>query len=202
MFFIINMFSKFSTFWKNYGFEICVVSAILFIGIIALFRIGKKGTWSNFYITDPRDLNLIGNSKSNVPKRRPPTLSKGEKEMTEALQRIFGKPFIKARPDFLRNTVTSGAGFEHNLELDAWNPELGIAAEFQGAFHHTYSAYYHKNKEGFLNQKYRDELKRRMCKDVGITLIGVFDNKVKLEDIEKYLREELTKKGFSKYFVS
>jgi hypothetical protein len=41
-----------------------------------------------------------------------------------------------------------------------------------------------------------------MCKDVGITLIEVFDNKVKLEDIEKYLREELTKKGFSKYFVS
>lgn len=195
------MFRRFSTFWKNYGFETCVITAILFIAIVAFFRIGKRGTWSNFYIRDPRDLELIGNSKSNVPKRRPPTVSKGEKEMTEALQRIFGKPFIKARPDFLRNTVTSGEGFEHNLELDAWNPELGICAEYSGLQHFFESKFFHKNREAFLNQKYRDELKRRMCKDAGITLIEV-SYKVKIEDIEKYLREELTKKGFSKYFVS
>ena len=190
------MFRRFSALWKNYGFEICVAFALLVIIITAILRIGKKGTWSkNFYLLDERAIE-------KKPKRRPPTVSKGEKEMTEALQRIFGKPFIKARPDFLRNSVTSEDGFDHNLELDAWNPELKLAAEYQGAFHHTLNLHYHKNKEGFLNQKYRDELKRRMCKDDSITLIEVFDNKVKLGEIEKYLREELTKKGFAKYFVS
>ena len=46
-----------------------------------------------------------------------------------------------------------------------------------------------------MNQKYRDELKRRMCNDNMITLIEV-PYTVKNENIKSYLIEELYKKGY------
>ena len=47
-----------------------------------------------------------------------------------------------------------------------------------------------KNKEAFYNQKYRDELKRRMCKDNGVYLIQVPDT-VKIENIENFIKDKL-----------
>ena len=89
----------------------------------------------------------------------------------------------------MNNPVTGG---NFNLELDCYNQDLNIACEYNGAQHYKYIPYFHKNKEAFYNQRYRDELKRRICKDNGIILIEV-PHTVKTENIENYISKELKK---------
>ena len=109
--------------------------------------------------------------------------SRGEIECRRVLEKIFKRPFNKIRPNFLNNPVTDG---NYNLELDCYNDDLKIAVEYSGRQHYEYTPYFHKNKEAFYNQKYRDELKKRMCKDNGIILIEV-PYTVKIENIEQFL---------------
>ena len=80
-----------------------------------------------------------------------------------------------------------------------YNAELNLSCEYNGAQHYNEIPYFHKNKETFYNQLYRDELKRRMCKDKGVVLIEV-SHKVKLHEIENYLRSQLVKLGYQPYF--
>lgn len=178
------MFEKINRLWKKHGFEILIVVAIIIIIIMALVRLGKKGTWSDSYI-------YTGTSpKKSI--RKPPQESKGEIECRRVVQHIFNKPFPKARPDMLRNPVT---GNRHNLELDCFNSELRLAIEYNGVQHYKYVPYFHKNYEAFKNQKYRDYMKNQMCKENGITLIEV-PYTVKIDDIKVYLVKELKKRGY------
>jgi hypothetical protein len=108
------------------------------------------------------------------------------------LQELFRKPFPNERPDFLRNTVTGGL---YNLELDCYNESLKLAVEYSGIQHYKYVPYFHKNKEAFLNQKYRDEMKRRLCKDADVVLIEV-PYTVKTPDIRVFLIGKLRENGY------
>jgi hypothetical protein len=172
------MFDKLKQLWKDHGFEILLVVCVAFILIFALFRIGKKGTYSSTYRYSP----------GKKPKRRgPPKESKGEAECRRCLQDIFKKPFPSKRPDFLRNPVTGG---NYNLELDCYNAEMSLAVEYSGIQHYKYVPYFHRNKDAFLNQKYRDDMKKRICKEYGINLIEV-PYTVKVEDIRAYLIKNL-----------
>lgn len=74
---------------------------------------------------------------------------------------------------------------------------MRLAIEYNGVQHYKYSPYFHRNKESFHNQKYRDYMKKVMCKDNGITLIEV-PYTIKPDDIESYLEKELVKFGFLK----
>ena len=177
------MISKFYEIWEEYGFEITVVGSILFILIFSLFRIGKKGTWSSSYTYDRKRYS----QRAKVKKE-----SRGETECRRVLQKYFKRSFPNSRPDFLRNPVTGG---RFNLELDCYNPELRLAVEYNGVQHYKYVPYFHKNKEAFLNQKYRDDMKRRMCRDNNVNLIEV-PNSVTVEKIEKYLIFQLKKLGY------
>ena len=176
------MFEKISEIWKKWGFEISLGLCVLFLILYSLFRIGKKGSWSDTY-------SYVKNSPK---KRSPPKESKGEIECKRVLEKIFNRPFPKVRPDFLQNPVT---GAEYNLEIDCFCDSLNLAVEYSGVQHYKYVPYFHKNKEAFQNQKYRDELKRRMCRDYGINLIEV-PYTVKVEDIEKYLVQKLKSLGY------
>lgn len=170
-------------------FEILVIGCVIFLTMLGLYRIitGKKGSWSSY-------LPLTHSSKfsTTTPIHNPnfgiksSSESKGEIECRRVLRNMFGLPFNKDRPNFLRNEVTGG----NNLELDCYSPELGLAIEYNGIQHYKYIPYFHKNKEAFLNQKYRDEIKRRMCKDNNVILIEV-PYTVKLHNIESYLYEKL-----------
>ena len=91
----------------------------------------------------------------------------------------------------MRNPVTGG---DFNLELDCFDPELKIAVEYNGVQHYQYIPFFHKNKEAFLNQKYRDDMKRRMCKENGVLLIEV-PHTIKLEGIKGFIEKELTRNG-------
>jgi len=99
---------------------------------------------------------------------------------------MFQRPFRKQRPTFLNNPVTGGT---YNLELDCYNEELQLAVEFNGRQHYEYVPFFHKNKEAFLNQKYRDEMKRRKCYERGILLIEVPYTEEK--KLETYLLQRL-----------
>jgi hypothetical protein len=173
--------------WK-YNFEIFFVLCIFFILILFLYHkiTGKKGTWSKSYYYQGKMKQVLPSSKKLKKE------SSGEQECRRVLQNLFKKPFTNERPNFLRNPVTGG---NYNLEIDCFNNELKLGIEYNGAQHYKYIPFFHKNKEAFLNQKYRDELKKRICVENGVTLIEV-PNTVKVEDIERYLERKLRSSGY------
>lgn len=176
---MLRFINLFQDWWNINGYELLLSLTILFIICYAVYRIGKEGSY-NSVVYIPTDLSV-------EKKRRPPQESKGEVECRRVLEKIFGRPFIKARPNFLNNPVTGG---NFNLELDCYNEEMRLAVEYSGVQHYKYVPYFHKNKEAFLNQKYRDQMKRDLCAKHGVLLIEV-SHEVKTEDIESYLRERL-----------
>jgi len=177
------MLEKLNKYWNENGFEILFILSVVFILFLAVFRIGKKGTYSNVYYLD---------EEKRVNKNKKPSESKGEVRCREILQSLLNKPFPKKRPDFLRNPVTDN---NFNLELDCYNPELKLALEYNGVQHYKFTPYFHKNKEAFLNQKYRDEMKRVKCRENGIALIEV-PYTVKHNDLENFVRKELVRLEF------
>ena len=181
---------------ENYAFEILFVACIIFVILFSIYRKikGEKGTWSNYYRYPPTI------KQNYIPRTRQPSSgkqfsqgkeSKGETECRHILEQTFKKRFNKIRPNFLKNPVTKN----FNLELDCYNDDLKLALEYNGAQHYKYTPYFHKNKESFLNQQYRDELKRRMCEDNGITLIEV-PYTVKNDQLEPYIMKKLSKYGY------
>jgi hypothetical protein len=162
---------------------VCII-IILFAGVFQIIT-NSQGSWSKYFITPE-------NYKVPFKTEKKQSDSRGEIECRNVLEDTFRRPFKKYRPDFLNNPVTGGS---FNMELDCYNPELKLAVEYSGKQHYEYVPYFHKNKEAFLNQKYRDELKRRMCKDNMITLIEV-PYTVKIEDIRGYIKNKLFKNGY------
>lgn len=172
---------KIRTFWKNYGFEISIGCLILFILVCAIFRIGKKGSWSGLYM---------------LPKEKKNKESRGETECRKVLENYFGQKFPKMRPDFLRNSVTGN----FNLELDCYNDKLGLACEYNGVQHYKYTPFYHKNKDAFQNQKYRDYMKKDLCTKNGVKLIEV-PYTVRVEDIKTFIISKLRELGIKNDFI-
>lgn len=179
-------FKEIITFIKKNEYESFIILCVIFLISIWIFRLltgqYKYGTWSPYYYYKKDDSPLFLNSKGDIKFKD----SKGERECKRVMESIFRRPFIKVRPNFLHNPVTGNA----NLELDCYNPDLRLAVEYNGKQHYEYTPYFHKNKEHFLNQKYRDELKRRMCRDNKITLIEV-PYTIKQTEIANYLQNKL-----------
>ena len=182
--------------WNENGFEILLGVCLTIILIYGFYRVltKQKGNWSNSYSTyTAKDINNLSfnnkdnNSISNKINKSPPKESVGELECKRVLEKIFNKPFNKNRPSFLNNKITGG---NYNLEIDCYNNELKLGVEYDGAQHHKYIPYFHKNKEAFYNQKYRDTLKEYMCKENGVILIRV-PYTIKVENIESLLRNKL-----------
>lgn len=184
---IITTINNYKNIICNNTFETLFITCIIFLILLAIYRKikGEKGSWSTSYYYDD---NLFKKHHQKEDKGRPD--SKGEVECRRVLEEIFRKPFNKARPDFLNNPVTGG---NFNLELDCYNEDLGIAVEYNGVQHYTYTPFFHKNHEAFLNQKYRDDMKRRICKEYNIILIEV-PHTVKIENIERFLKDQLKQK--------
>lgn len=180
----MNSFIKKIQWCKKYLFEILVLFSVLFIVVYALFRIGKTGSWDTNYYYDP-----YTEMTTKLPKRSKD--SNGELRTRAFLEKYFQKSFSKSRPDFMVNPVT---GSKYNLELDCYNESLRLAIEYNGSQHYKYNPFFHKNKEAFYNQKYRDELKRIRCKELGITLIEIPYTEDK--NLENYLLQQLKIHGY------
>lgn len=169
--------------WKEHGFEILLVLTIIIIVILAITRLGKSGTWAKDVIYPD---SLKTDSRAPKSSKPSPIESKGEAECRRVLETHFGRPFPKARPNMLRNPI----GTDSNLELDCYNDELKIACEYQGIQHYKYVPYFHKTKDAFQNQKYRDHIKKEVCIKNGIKLIEV-PYSIKIENIKEYILNKL-----------
>jgi len=95
-------------------------------------------------------------------------VSKGEDICRRVMEEIYGVPFKKARPDFLKNPETG-----YNLELDCYNEELGLAVEYNGEQHYRYPNRFNKDFSEFIKQVRRDQFKVEMCDLNGVYLITV-----------------------------
>lgn len=180
--------------WNDKGFEIILGLCVAFIIIGGLYSkiTGRKGTWSSSRTWYTPYYTYSQSNHKTPSKRAPPRESKGELECRRVLENVFRKPFTKARPSFLNNPVTGGY---HNLELDCFNTELRLACEYNGVQHYKFIPFFHKNKEAFRNQQYRDYMKATLCKENGVMLINV-PYSVNVESIEEYLKRELRKNGY------
>lgn len=192
------MISKIRNFWEKYSIVIVTVISIMIILIASLFRIGKKGKYTKLgyfdpFLKNPRLLEKgnINREYSSNQRSFKPTESRSEIKCREILERYFKKPFRKARPNFLRNHITG----RHNLELDCYNPELRLALEYNGAQHYKYIPFFHPTKDAFYNQKYRDDMKHRLCKENGIRLIEI-PYTVNYNELENYIVSILKKLGY------
>lgn len=201
--YVLRILSWILSLFRYYPYEFMVITAILFIVLLMFVNMNKIGTWSssseNIRISFKELLSLpkLSRQNSNRPNEARPASKKssGEQECMRVLHEYFTVPFKSTRPNFLRNPVTSSAGKNYNLELDCYNDELKLAVEYNGRQHYDYVPYFHKNKEAFRNQQYRDELKRRICTDNGITLIEI-SYTVKNGDIEAELVKKLKQHKF------
>jgi hypothetical protein len=182
---IFDSINNIKQIWDDFYVILLPLCSIAILFFIKVLFIKTKGSWSSFYSYLPDSLPIL--RRKSIPRE-----SKGEAECRMVLQQLFNKPFSKSRPSFLNNPVTGGM---YNLELDCYDEELGLAVEYNGVQHYEYSPYFHKNKEAFYNQKYRDDMKRRLCKDNNITLIEVPYN-IKTENIRQYIINEIRKKGY------
>jgi hypothetical protein len=127
-------------------------------------------------------------TQAKIPQCVPSTgkfISKGEQICCNVMSKIYGKPFVSMRPNWLKNPET-----KRNLELDCYNEELKIAVEYNGIQHYQWPNFTNQSKEEFNNQVRRDELKLKLCDYYGIYLISV-PYTVKPENIEAYIFERL-----------
>ena len=168
-----------------------VVIILILIGIIVIYNTisGNKGTWSENFIIPSEDTFKLSFDNDYKPNKKYyesyNISSKGEYECKRVLENIFERPFNKARPAFLNNSVTG-----QNLELDCYNPELKIACEYNGEQHYRFIPFFHKSKEFFTHQKYRDYMKRNLCEKEGIFLIEV-PYTIQIPEIESYIKDKL-----------
>lgn len=166
--------------WKKHQFKVIVFACLLVIIVLYFLQPkDQKGTWSSEYTYNPV-------TKEHRFKRE----SKGEKECRRVLEKLFQVPFPCQRPSFLSNPATG-----RNLEIDCCNLDLKLGVEYNGIQHYQFVSTMHKSHDAFHQQQWRDELKKRMCENVGFTLITV-PYMVKNELIENYLIEELRQRGY------
>ncbi len=85
----------------------------------------------------------------------------------KAAEHLFGKPFKKVRPKWLK--TDSGT----LLELDGFNKELKIAIEYNGKQHYYRIKHFQRSDEEFIKRIDYDILKEKLCTERGIHLISI-----------------------------
>lgn len=179
------MFVELEQTYKKKGFEYMVYLSFFVIIFLYFINNRKKGTYSQRYLSYSTSIaHPLPYHEKNISESKPEAITRN------ILQRIFKKPFISLRPDFLYNPVTG-----KNLEIDCYNDELKLGVEYNGKQHEEFVPYFHRYKGNFLQQRYRDELKKLMCENNGITLISI-PSYIPYNKLEPFIINSLNKHGF------
>lgn len=113
------------------------------------------------------------------------------------IQALTGMRFHSIRPDWLKNPITG-----RNMEIDDFSEELMLGLEYNGVQHYQYTPRFHQEKycqyygrvatgmEHFELQVFRDEVKKSLCDEHGITLI-IVPYTVKPGDLVSYILHKL-----------
>lgn len=174
----------------KFNFDFLCITSIIILGvvIIVLKIFNVKGRYFDISenierIKNPQNiLSKISVTKAISNK----FVSRGEEICRNVLEDIFKTEFPNSRPDFLKNPL----GTKMNLEIDCYSSKLKLGLEYNGKQHYEYTSRFHKNKEAFQNQQYRDVLKKKLCEEHGVKLITI-SYKTSLQDIEKEIIEKL-----------
>jgi len=146
---------------------------------------------------EPPQLPKYDNKPLDTPrpngkrKTEPPTTgkkrkcSKGEAIVRQTLEQHYNKQFPSTWPEFLRNPETN-----RRLELDCYNADLKIAAEYNGSQHYIWPNYTGQSYEQHIRQRRRDRYKVEVCDKLGITLI-IIPYTVKHQFIPAYVKQRL-----------
>jgi len=120
------------------------------------------------------------------------SIFKSENLCRIVFEAILREKFPKSKPRWLRNPKT---GFL--LELDGYCEKLGIAFEHQGEHHYTQGRRFSKTKKELDKIKYRDKIKRKLCKSNFIILIEIpaLGTRTKIENLKSFILKELLKHG-------
>jgi len=125
---------------------------------------------------------MLGNVKGKsswCPKCR----NKSEQRCREIFEDIFQQPYPNVRLPELQG-----------LELDGYCKDTGIAFEYDGRQHFSYTPFFHRNgEEDFYRQQERDALKDKLCAENAITLIRIpFYFSYDLDDsLEEFIQNSL-----------
>ena len=114
-----------------------------------------------------------------------------EEKCRDIFEYLLQADFPSRRPDFLKNPST-----KRNLELDGYNEKLKLAFEHNGKQHYEFPNTFHKTRDDFEKQIARDAFKNARCQELDIDLINI-PYTVKTKDLEKFIKRELVKLGFS-----
>lgn len=117
-----------------------------------------------------------------------PACSSGLKERIarNALEQLFDLPFPKKKPKWLVNPKTNRL-----LELDGYNEELKLAFEYHGPQHYKVVLPFKMNTSKLEASKYRDALKRELCKKHDVQIIEIpftVESEEMLEWISTYIQ--------------
>ena len=102
-----------------------------------------------------------------------------ETRLRKLLVRHFGVEFVNVRLPFMRNPVTGRL-----LELDLYCEQLKLAIEVSGIQHRSSASHFYKDRidkskeEQFREQKFRDQLKLRLCGEHGIKFVTIHDSEI------------------------
>jgi hypothetical protein len=174
-----------SEWWNDNGIYCIIIGC--FIGLLLFYFFGSNDK----NVNTEEIYQFFANGKDySQRKRRGPFESKGELICKDVATRLFNKPFRKIRPNFLKNEKTG-----NNLEIDVYNDDLKLGIEYSGRQHYEYVPHFHKDINAFLEQKYRDEVKEKKCKENGINLI-IVPYTVKHKDIEHFIYKEAKSLGY------
>lgn len=114
------------------------------------------------------------------------------------IEALTGKRFICVHPPWLKNPLTGRV-----MEIDHYNDELRIGLEYNGVQHYRYTPHFQKEKYSeydgkivsgqrhFELQVFRDEVKKSLCDEHGITLI-IVPYTVKPTELVSYIYDKLS----------
>ena len=111
----------------------------------------------------------------------------GETICRRFFERIFRKPFPKSYLPWLVNQNGN------QMELDGFNKEMKMAFEYQGIQHRKIA--FGMTKEDVKKIQHEDALKLKICKENGVTLLIIPDDKITpYSEMQKYIEKEFKEK--------